>query len=44
VQLPFVIEHLRAESYGYEIMRDIITPALFSLIGNENLDVKMHDL
>jgi len=39
VQLPYVIEHLRAESYGYGLIRDIITPALFSLIGNENLDV-----
>ncbi|EAR99442.2 protein phosphatase 4 regulatory subunit 1, putative (macronuclear) [Tetrahymena thermophila SB210] len=40
VQLPQVIDYLKVQPQGYAQIRDILTPALFQLIGNENLDIK----
>ncbi|KAL4508405.1 hypothetical protein ABPG72_003709 [Tetrahymena utriculariae] len=40
VQLPQVIDYLKVLPQGYAQIRDILTPALFQLIGNENLDIK----
>ncbi|KAL4456953.1 hypothetical protein ABPG74_014591 [Tetrahymena malaccensis] len=39
-QLPQVIDYLKVQPQGYAQIRDILTPALFQLIGNENLDIK----
>jgi len=40
LQLPHVIDNMKNQPSGYEQIRDILTPALFLLIANENLDVK----